>query len=131
MEPTTPPAPPADAFASFRVPATDRRERVNRGKALREATPHAALGRWQPRHNRPRTIDLIEAAQYGRLPWLHGVRNARMAASPFGMLRGSAAMMAWDVANLPATGVQTVTCGDAHIGNIGFYRSPRATRSST
>lgn len=128
MEPITPTAPSPDAFASFRIPATDRRERVAQGKALREATPHAALGRWEPRPNRPGVIDLIEAAQHGRLPWLRGVRNARMAASPFGMLRGSAAMMAWDVANLPATGVQTVVCGDAHIGNIGFYRSPEGNQ---
>lgn len=118
----------SDAFSSFRIPATDRRERVDHGKSLREATPHPTLGDWEPRPNRPEVIDLIEASQYGRLPWLYGVRNGRMAASPFGMLRGSAAMMAWDVANLPSTGVQTVACGDAHIGNIGFYRSPEGNQ---
>ncbi len=118
----------SDAFSSFRIPATDRRERVDHGKSLRALTPHASLGEWRPRDDRPGVIDLIEASAYGRLEWLFGVRNARMAASPFGMLRGSAAMMAFDVANLPATGVQTVACGDAHIGNIGFYRSPEGNQ---
>ena len=118
----------SDAFSSFRIPATDRRERVDHGKSLRALTPHASLGEWRPRDDRPGVIDLIEASAYGRLERLFGVRNARMAASPFGMLRGSAAMMAFDVANLPATGVQTVACGDAHIGNIGFYRSPEGNQ---
>jgi len=114
----------ADAFTSFRIPATNRHERVQHGKALRAATPHASLGTWTPTHNRPDVVDIIEESHAGRLPWLLGVRIARMAASPFGVLRGTANLMAWDVAHLPATGVHTTACGDAHIGNIGFYRSP-------
>lgn len=114
----------ADAFTSFRIPASDRRERVAHGKLLRDATPHADLGRWQPTKDRPGVVDIIERTHDGRLPWLLGLRTARMAASPFGLLRGTANLMAWDVAHLSATGVQTTACGDAHIGNIGFYRSP-------
>lgn len=113
-----------DAFTSFRIPASDRRERVAHGKLLRDATPHADLGRWQPTKDRPGVVDIIERTHDGRLPWLLGLRTARMAASPFGLLRGTANLMAWDVAHLSATGVQTTACGDAHIGNIGFYRSP-------
>ena len=47
-----------------------------------------------------------------------------MAASPYGFLRGSAVVMAEDVAQLPATGITPVVCGDAHLGNFGFYASP-------
>jgi hypothetical protein len=32
--------------------------------------------------------------------------------------------MAADVATLPATGITPVICGDAHLGNFGFYASP-------
>jgi uncharacterized protein (DUF2252 family) len=32
--------------------------------------------------------------------------------------------MAEDVAHLPATGITPVICGDAHLGNFGFYASP-------
>ncbi|WP_232549315.1 DUF2252 domain-containing protein [Propioniciclava soli] len=114
----------ADAFTSFRIPASDRGERVVHGKKLRAVTPHTLLGRWQPTPDRPGVVDIIERTHEGRLEWLLGVRTARMAASPFGLLRGTANLMAWDVAHLPSTGVQTTACGDAHIGNIGFYRSP-------
>ena len=114
----------ADAFTSFRIPASDRKERVQHGKNLRITTPHEILGTWQATGNRPDVVDIIEESHEGRLPWLLGLRVSRMAASPFGTLRGTANLMAWDVAHLPATGVQTTACGDAHIGNIGFYRSP-------
>ena len=32
--------------------------------------------------------------------------------------------MAHDFAGLPATGITPVICGDAHLGNFGFYASP-------
>jgi uncharacterized protein (DUF2252 family) len=32
--------------------------------------------------------------------------------------------MAEDLAGLPATGISPVICGDAHLGNFGFYASP-------
>ena len=118
----------ADAFTSFRIPATNRAERVAHGKALRAETPVASLGEWTPTDDRPDVVDVIERSHEGRLPWLKGVRIARMAASPFGLLRGTANLMAWDVAHLPATGVHTTACGDAHIGNIGFYRSPEGNQ---
>ena len=47
-----------------------------------------------------------------------------MIASPYGFLRGTAIVMAHDVAALPATGITPVICGDAHLGNFGFYASP-------
>ena len=47
-----------------------------------------------------------------------------MVASPYGFLRGTAVVMAEDVAHLPATGITPVICGDAHLGNFGFYASP-------
>jgi uncharacterized protein (DUF2252 family) len=47
-----------------------------------------------------------------------------MIASPYGFLRGATVVMANDFANLPATGIRPVICGDAHLGNFGFYASP-------
>jgi len=52
------------------------------------------------------------------------VRVGRMLASPYGFLRGTAIVMAADCAALPATGIKPVICGDAHVGNFGFYGSP-------
>ena len=114
----------AAAFTSFRIPATNRDERVAHGKSLQKAVPHSRLGLWEPTPDRPCPVELIETSHEDRLPWLLPLRIARMSASPYGFLRGTANLMAWDVAHLPASGVQTTLCGDAHIGNIGFYRSP-------
>jgi uncharacterized protein (DUF2252 family) len=47
-----------------------------------------------------------------------------MIVSPFTFLRGTAGIMASDFVRLPATGVLPVICGDAHLGNFGFYASP-------
>jgi len=47
-----------------------------------------------------------------------------MIASPYAYLRGSANVMADDFASLPATGITPIICGDAHLGNFGFYASP-------
>ena len=58
------------------------------------------------------------------MPWLVPVRVGRMVASPYAFLRGTAGIMAADFAALPATGITPVVCGDAHLGNFGFYASP-------
>src|SRR4051812_5446889 len=47
-----------------------------------------------------------------------------MIASPYAFLRGAANVHAADFAGLPATGITPVVCGDAHLGNFGFYASP-------
>jgi hypothetical protein len=47
-----------------------------------------------------------------------------MVSSPYAFLRGTAGIMAADFAALPATGITPVVCGDAHLGNFGFYASP-------
>ena len=52
------------------------------------------------------------------------IRVGRMAATNYGFLRGTAVVMAEDVAHLPSTGIMPVVCGDSHLGNFGFYASP-------
>ena len=74
--------------------------------------------------DRPDPVELIKDSHMGRLDWLIPVRVARMVTSPYGFLRGTAIVMADDVPRLPATGITPVICGDAHLGNFGFYASP-------
>ena len=52
------------------------------------------------------------------------VRVGRMVSSLYGFLRGAVVIMIDDFAHLPATGITPVICGDAHLGNFGFYASP-------
>jgi uncharacterized protein (DUF2252 family) len=99
-------------------------ERRAAGRALREKIKRGDLGRWQPKMERTDPIDLIEEAHVGRLERLVPVRIGRMVTSPYAFLRGAASLMAEDFARLPRTGIEPVICGDAHLGNFGFYASP-------
>ena len=114
----------SEAFASLRRRATSRAERWATGRSLRRTVPRSALGSWHATQDRPDPIELIKKSHEGRLPELVAVRVARMISSPYGFLRGTAIVMAADVASLPASGVMPVICGDAHLGNFGFYASP-------
>jgi uncharacterized protein (DUF2252 family) len=94
------------------------------GQELRRQVPRRSLGEWSVRADRPDPVQLIIESHDGRLDWLIPVRVGRMAATPYGFLRGAAIVMAEDVARLPSTGITPVICGDAHMGNFGFYASP-------
>ncbi|HEX5908717.1 MAG TPA: DUF2252 domain-containing protein, partial [Propionibacteriaceae bacterium] len=114
----------SDVYASLRKRPSSRAERYAMGRALRREVPRKSLARWRPSADRPDPIQLIMESHEGRLDWLIPVRVARMVTSPYGFLRGTAIVMADDVARLPATGINPVVCGDSHLGNFGFYASP-------
>lgn len=101
-----------------------RSERLAAGKALRERVPresHAVSIR--PRKARD-PVAILEASSRGRIPELVPIRYGRMARSPFTFLRGSAALMAHDLAALPSTGVKVQACGDCHLLNFGAFATP-------
>jgi uncharacterized protein (DUF2252 family) len=111
-------------FASLRERPIPRAERYELGRGLRKRVPRSSWGDWSAPAGRPDPVDRIAASHIGRVPWLVPVRVGRMAASPYAFLRGTAGIMAADFAALPATGITPVVCGDAHLGNFGFYASP-------
>ena len=111
-------------FTSLRQAGTPRSARYAIGRALRKRVPRSALGEWTVPADRPDPVRQIVEAHEGRLGWLIPVRVGRMAASPYAYLRGTAGTMAADFARLPSTGITPVICGDAHLGNFGFYASP-------
>jgi len=47
-----------------------------------------------------------------------------MAESPFAYYRGTPAVMAFDLAGTPRTGIEVQASGDAHISNFGLFASP-------
>jgi uncharacterized protein (DUF2252 family) len=81
-------------------------------------------GEWAPSPDRPDPVDLLEAQDSDRIPDLIPIRYSRMMASPFAFMRGSAIVMACDLASTPRTGIQAQLCGDAHLSNFGAYASP-------
>jgi uncharacterized protein (DUF2252 family) len=111
-------------YSSLRRRATPRHERYALGRRLRERVPRSTLGQWLAPPHRRDVVAQIQESHEGRLEWLTPVRVGRMVASPYGFLRGTATVMAEDLAGLPATGIAPVICGDAHVGNFGFYASP-------
>ncbi|WP_433280596.1 DUF2252 domain-containing protein [Pseudonocardia xinjiangensis] len=111
-------------YASLRQRPVARAERYALGKALRKRVPRSSLGEWKAPSDRPDPVQQIMDSHEGRVGRLVPIRVGRMAASPYGFLRGTAVVMAEDVAHLPATGITPVVCGDAHLGNFGFYASP-------
>src|SRR5215204_4713164 len=112
------------SYASLRRRPIPRTDRYAIGRSLRAKVPRSLLGEWKPAADRRDPLEQVIEAHTDRLSWLIPVRLGRMVASPYAFLRGTAAIMAADFAQLPATGIMPVICGDAHLGNFGFYASP-------
>jgi uncharacterized protein (DUF2252 family) len=94
------------------------------GKRRRKDVPRSSHGAWQPAADRADPLDLLQALDEGRLQHLLPVKYDRMAESPFAFLRGSAVVMAADLASTPDTGQYVALCGDAHLSNFGLFASP-------
>ena len=112
------------AMADPGRPDLDHQLRRERGRALRREVPRGGHAGWTPAPDRPDPVDLLEAQARGRLQELMPIRYARMMDSPFAFMRGSAVIMAHDLAGTPKTGIRAQLCGDAHLLNFGAYASP-------
>jgi uncharacterized protein (DUF2252 family) len=101
-----------------------RLERQKMGKALRKRAPRSSHGDWTPAPDRPDPLSLLQAQDESRLQHLVPIKYGRMLESPFAFLRGSALVMAADLAPTPVTGLQTMLCGDSHLSNFGVFATP-------
>ena len=99
-------------------------QRVARGRAARGTAPRSGHGRWEPAPDRPDPVALLEEQAASRVPELIPIRHGRMLASPFTFYRGSALIMAADLAATPVSGITVQLCGDAHLSNFGLFGSP-------
>ncbi|TXS77087.1 DUF2252 domain-containing protein [Streptomyces sp. me109] len=95
------------------------------GKALRARVPRTAHAELTSDADRPDVVTVVEESNRGRIPELTPIRVGRMAATPFAFLRGSAGLMAYDLARTPMTGIDAQICGDAHAANFGLYGDAR------
>ena len=103
------------------VPADDL---VAAGKRLRDTVSRASQGLWKRPKNRPDPIELLQASDAGRMPELVPIRYGRMLQTPFTFFRGSANVMAADLASAPTTGLHVQACGDCHLLNFGGFATP-------
>jgi len=109
-----------DNFVASRPSTAERRAE---GKALRGKVSRQAHAQFAPDANRADPVEILETQNRTRVEKLVPVRYARMLASPFAFLRGSAAVMTADLAALPTTGVFVNACGDMHVSNFGVFGS--------
>jgi uncharacterized protein (DUF2252 family) len=98
-------------------------ERRAAGKRLRDHLSRVDQAGWKPPAGRD-PLATIKATNEGRLPKLIPMKMGLMSLSPFAFFRGTAPVMAKDLATLPTTGLTVQLCGDAHVKNLGAYAGP-------
>lgn len=107
-----------DRVIELENPETD----VARGRALRKITPRRSLARLVPAARS--ATEILVAQNETRLAELVPLRFARMLSDPFSFYRGTAAVMAADLAAGPSSDIDVMCCGDAHLANFGVYAAP-------
>src|SRR5919112_599088 len=90
-------SPEASGTTTDPAAASSHGQRNERGRAARRVAPRGSHAEWAPAPDRPDPVDLLEAHAKNRLPDLLPIRYARMIASPFAFIRGSAIVMAHDL----------------------------------
>jgi uncharacterized protein (DUF2252 family) len=99
-------------------------ERKARGKQARKTSPRSESGKWQPASDRRDPVDIVQQGTKTAIPALVPIRYGRMSASAFTFYRGTASLMAADLAPTPSTGIKAQLSGDAHLSNFGLYGAP-------
>ncbi len=106
-----------------KVVAAPVEERMELGRSQRSAAPRSAHAEWKPPADRD-MLALLQASNVGRVEGLVPIRHSRMQVSAFTFYRGAPAVMAYDLAHTPNSGIYVQLCGDCHISNFGMFASP-------
>lgn len=99
-------------------------QRTAAGTAARDAVPLASHADWSASAERSDPIELLQSQNAIRVPWLVPLRHYRMSANVFAFYRGTAKIMAADLASSPVSGLDVQVIGDGHLANFGAYASP-------
>ena len=105
-------------------PLGGRDERYAAGKRLRRRLPREQHSEWTPSSRRRDPVEMVVESSKGRISELIPIRYGRMMVSPFTFYRGTANIMAADLASTPVTGLRAQLCGDAHLLNFGGFATP-------
>ena len=115
---------PIQQVSRLPAPSGDSVEqRYEQGRERRKTTRRSAHAEWAPPQGRD-MLGLLTASNEGRVAELVPIRHSRMLASPFTFYRGAPAVMAYDLAHTPSSGIVAQLCGDCHISNFGMFASP-------
>jgi uncharacterized protein (DUF2252 family) len=99
-------------------------EHAAAGRDARSEVPLDAHASWEASADRADPVSILEGQATTRVQELLPIRYGRMLASPFAFYRGAAAIMAADLASVPASGLRVQLCGDAHLSNFGGFAAP-------
>lgn len=99
-------------------------ERAAVGRYARKRVPRKRQGEWVASPDRPDPVVLLQEQETSRVPGLLPLRHERMGASEFAFYRGTAIIMASDLASQPSSGLIVQLCGDAHLSNFGLFAAP-------
>lgn len=105
---------------------SNRKEALAHGKQHREHAGRTAQCEWAPANHRD-PLALLRAIERTRIHALYPIKVERMSVSPFAYFRGSAPVMAADMAQMPSSGLTVQICGDAHVNNLGSFAAPDGT----
>lgn len=100
-------------------------EQVDAGRRRRKEVPRSSLAEIGAHERDP--LGILDEQNATRIQSLIPLRIERMSQSPFAFYRGTAALMADDLAAGAHSGILVASCGDAHVSNFGFYASPQRT----
>jgi uncharacterized protein (DUF2252 family) len=98
-------------------------QRAERGRTARTTISRSSQAVLKLADDRD-PVAILDTQAETRVAELLPIRYGRMLASPFAFYRGAAAVMANDLAQVPATGLRVQLVGDAHLANFGGYASP-------
>lgn len=105
-------------------PNSPLKESAARGRALRERFPRRSLATLSDRPTDYDPVARLEWQGEARVQELLALRYSRMLASPMAFYRGSALIMAEDLARGMSTSLEVQICGDAHLSNFNLYSTP-------
>jgi uncharacterized protein (DUF2252 family) len=99
-------------------------QRKQDGKVKRNDVPRESLAEFEPVSDRKDPVFVIKKSSENRWEHLIPIRYGRMSKSPFTFLRGSASLMAMDIATTPTPDIRVQACGDCHLSNFGLFATP-------
>ena len=99
-------------------------ERKQEGKDKRNEFPRESHAGFEPETDRLDPVSVIKKSSEGRMEHLVPIRYGRMSKSAFAFLRGSASLMAMDIATTATSDIRVQACGDCHLVNFGLFATP-------
>ncbi|MCH6230389.1 DUF2252 domain-containing protein [Microbacterium sp. CFH 31415] len=106
-------------------PLPTLQDHLTEGRTVRESHPRESLAVLPEGERDP--MGILDRQDSTRVPELVPIRTQRMSESAFAFYRGTAALMAADLARSPSSSIEVGSCGDAHVSNFGLFASPQRT----